>query len=301
VNYTLASLAGGVNQRVQLLFPGVNLASRSFIFSCWLRADDDSVGKGIRLRVARILGTSLFSDKIITLTGTWARYSTDVLTGLSDTVGIYGGLATANAYDPFTFQVAGTQVEEVTGQADQTPSEYVSTNVLSYPYHGAGVDGVKYFSTRKDGTLIPDSQITLLKGPADSLSYTSAPISDTQGTALIDIEAADWASVAGQYLGDGTEAVMKASTANKGVQAFDGTNTASGPSGTPSGRMKFAVTWGNGQMQCFANGQAGAVQSYDGSFNLDSFIVGSGFEGGMRNLRLFKSRLPTAKIQRLTS
>lgn len=47
------------------------------------------------------------------------------------------------------------QVEAVTGQADQTASEYVSVGVLSSPYHGAGVDGCKYFTTNKDGSAIP--------------------------------------------------------------------------------------------------------------------------------------------------
>jgi hypothetical protein len=334
-------------------------------------------------------------------------------------------------------------------------------------YRRASLEDVTAKSYKGPSSYIPTTTAAVTRA-ADALSYTSAPFSNTQGTALIDIEAADWATVAGQYLGDGTEAVMagrgaftnlltysedfsnaiwitaiagtgitatktpnygtapdgtttacrvvldkgvgtttndradliynisfptlthlssvwikttdgttkqvaiqnstgasvvaatgiwsrvstNSATANtfairlrggygtsntadlliwhpqfenlennviklpgpyiptttaaasytpSGLVATDGTSLAAGPSGTPSGRMKFAVTWGNGQMQCFANGQAGAVQSYDGSFNLDSFIVGSGFEGGMRNLRLFKSRLPAAKIQRLTS
>ena len=44
--------------------------------------------------------------------------------------------------------VCRMQLEDVTGQSVQTPSEYVSTNVLnSTPYHGANVDGVKCFKT----------------------------------------------------------------------------------------------------------------------------------------------------------
>lgn len=39
------------------------------------------------------------------------------------------------------------QFEDVTWQSVQTASEYVSTNVLSSPYHGSNVDGVKYFKT----------------------------------------------------------------------------------------------------------------------------------------------------------
>lgn len=41
----------------------------------------------------------------------------------------------------------GAQLELVNGQSVQTPSEYVSTNVLSTPFQGANVDGVQYYDT----------------------------------------------------------------------------------------------------------------------------------------------------------
>lgn len=50
-------------------------------------------------------------------------------------------------------------VNNVSGQSDQTPSEYVSVGVLSSPYHGAGVDGCKWFPTNKDGSAIPSSTL----------------------------------------------------------------------------------------------------------------------------------------------
>jgi hypothetical protein len=49
----------------------------------------------------------------------------------------------------------GVQIEDVTGQADQTASEYVSVGVLSDPWHGAGVDGIEFFNTDRDGAVIP--------------------------------------------------------------------------------------------------------------------------------------------------
>lgn len=56
-----------------------------------------------------------------------------------------------------TGSVTDAQLEDVTGQADQTASEYVSVGTLSAPYHGANVDGIKWFNTHKDGSLISDS------------------------------------------------------------------------------------------------------------------------------------------------
>jgi hypothetical protein len=41
----------------------------------------------------------------------------------------------------------------VSGRANQNPPEYVSVGVLSAPYHGAGVDGVKYFATTNNNTV----------------------------------------------------------------------------------------------------------------------------------------------------
>ena len=52
------------------------------------------------------------------------------------------------------------QLENVTGQSVQTPSEYVSTNVLTAtPYHGANVDGVKYFDTDVNWVAIPKTTL----------------------------------------------------------------------------------------------------------------------------------------------
>lgn len=61
----------------------------------------------------------------------------------------YDGVAGSGLY------IWGAQVEDVTTQATQTASEYVSTNVQPAPYyHGAMVDGVKYFSTNRSGVSL---------------------------------------------------------------------------------------------------------------------------------------------------
>ena len=56
--------------------------------------------------------------------------------------------------------VCEMQMEDVTAQSIQTPAEYVSTNVLSSPFHWAMVDGVKYFDTTISGNqLSPDGYL----------------------------------------------------------------------------------------------------------------------------------------------
>lgn len=58
-----------------------------------------------------------------------------------------------------TGSCAQAQLEDVTGQANQVASEYVSKDAIPAPYHGAGVDGVKYFATTKSGAVIPESSL----------------------------------------------------------------------------------------------------------------------------------------------
>ncbi len=64
-----------------------------------------------------------------------------------------------------TIVIANRQVEDVTGQSNQNPSEYVSVGVLSAPYHGAGVDGVQYFSTL-NGNTVASNVVTEAVGAA---------------------------------------------------------------------------------------------------------------------------------------
>ncbi len=74
--------------------------------------------------------------------------------------------STSVRIDPFTwdgikwFYYWHPQFEDVTGKSVQTAWEYVSTNVLSSPFHGAMVDGVKYFDTDISGNqLSPDGYL----------------------------------------------------------------------------------------------------------------------------------------------
>jgi hypothetical protein len=53
-----------------------------------------------------------------------------------------------------TFFIGYPQLEKVQGQTNKAPSEYVSTGVLSAPYHGTNKDGVKYFTTTNGNTVV---------------------------------------------------------------------------------------------------------------------------------------------------
>lgn len=66
-----------------------------------------------------------------------------------------------------TAYVTDVQVEVTDGQTIKTPSEYVSVGVLSAPFHGANVDGVKYFTTQ-NGNTVSSNVVTEATGAAIS-------------------------------------------------------------------------------------------------------------------------------------
>jgi hypothetical protein len=97
----------------------------------------------------------------VTLTSQWKRFSSGALS-----VAINGrmvGFTIATSGD--AIDIAYPQCELVTGQTNQNPSEYVSVGVLSSPYHGAMVDGVKYFSTL-NGNTVSSNVVTEATGAA---------------------------------------------------------------------------------------------------------------------------------------
>jgi hypothetical protein len=57
------------------------------------------------------------------------------------------------------------QIENVTGQTNQAPAEFVSNGVLTAPFHGNGVNGVKYFNTT-NGNSVAGNVVTEAAGVA---------------------------------------------------------------------------------------------------------------------------------------
>ena len=95
--------------------------------------------------------------KFVSTLGTNAGQGIAIISSMSD------GRLQSSLWDGISgISVCRMQLEDVTGQSIQTPSEYVSTNVLTTaPFHGANVDWVKYFNTTLAGDTISP---TILKG-----------------------------------------------------------------------------------------------------------------------------------------
>ena len=95
----------------------------------------------------------------LTLTTSWQRFANAVSTstGVNFDIGI--NISTSGD----EVDIWHPQLEGVTGQANQNPSEYVSVGVLSAPYHGAGVDGVQYFNYL-NGNTVASNVVTQAQG-----------------------------------------------------------------------------------------------------------------------------------------
>lgn len=104
----------------------------------------------------------------VTLTSTPTWYSLITSSGSVVVQSFSVGLdnrASIGASDTGTgnVNVWNCQIENVTGQSNQNPSEYVSVGVLSSPFHGAMVDGVKYFPYQ-NGNTVASNVVTEAQG-----------------------------------------------------------------------------------------------------------------------------------------
>lgn len=118
--------------------------------------------------VTQITGTATITP----LSGGWFRLSvtsaSPIVTAFTPALylhnppgnAVYTGDGTSGIY------VWGAMLEP-----ESSASAYLSTNVLSNPYHGAGADGVKYFDTDSSGVAIPDA--TMLGAHIDPASKTN--------------------------------------------------------------------------------------------------------------------------------
>lgn len=89
----------------------------------------------------------------VTIDNTWRRYSVAtpsvVWSGSVGTIGSRGTINNGNLDILFWHP----QIENVTGQSNTNPADYVSVGVLAAPYQGANVDGVQYFPTQNGNTV----------------------------------------------------------------------------------------------------------------------------------------------------
>jgi len=96
----------------QTLLADIPLADRSFIASCWIKGEGANIGKTVKFRLVRNVGTAYEVNSTITLTANWQHITLATFTGLADTVGIYLGFASLATNCANSFLVYATQLIE---------------------------------------------------------------------------------------------------------------------------------------------------------------------------------------------
>ncbi|MBI2439308.1 MAG: hypothetical protein HYV45_01755 [Candidatus Moranbacteria bacterium] len=242
-------------------FGSGNLTGK-YVFSVWLRADSDLTA-GISIGRA---SQNPSNSQSVSLTTTWKRFSVSFTNdGVEQT--IYGNLYGQNQ----TFYAWGAQLEEVTGQDNQNPSEYVSCGVkTAVPYHGANVDCVKYFDT-ENGNTVASGVITEATGTKISNTTLKGYLAEGSRENIVlrseEIDNASWSKTDVTVTANDTTAPDGRMTAEKLT-----TSTASNPNAytanaTASAARYTGSVWikaGNtieAAIQLYQNGQGGVNQS----------------------------------------
>ena len=75
-------------------------------------------------------------------------------------------------------EVTSPQLEAICG-SQVIASDYISSGVLSWPYHGAGVDGVKYFTTDRDGGALTSSGVLIEDDATNLFINSDTPVTQT--------------------------------------------------------------------------------------------------------------------------
>ena len=146
---TATGVNAGLYQRFQTQPNPVTLVS-----SVWIRR---RTGTGTVRLLANATGGSVGAT--LTLTSSWQRFSV-AESGGADRYFFIEIATNTDAIDLWH-----PQYEDVTGQGNQNPSEYVSTGVLSAPFHGSGIDSVKCYAT-ENGNTVASNVVTEASGTA---------------------------------------------------------------------------------------------------------------------------------------
>lgn len=134
--------------------------------SVWAKAGTLST---IELRIwdSAAIGTYV-ATQVITLTSSWQRIAVvgTPVAGTTYRLSMAAGDLSSGATG--TVYISNFQLEEIIGDSNTAPSEYVSRDDMprGMYWHGAAVDGVQYFNTAKGNTLAGTGVVTEATGAA---------------------------------------------------------------------------------------------------------------------------------------
>ena len=170
--YTLTGASAGTKE-IYNNPAGTTVVGRSYRSSMFIRR---RTGTGTVFFTSVNGGGEPQADFSSQLTSSWQRFANTAAAATTTS----GYLVLRLGTNGDAVDIWHPQLEDVTGQAITAPSEYVSKGVLSAPYHGAGVDGVKNFATA-NGNTVASNVVTEATG--SSLTLTGRVGIDPYGAA----------------------------------------------------------------------------------------------------------------------
>ena len=206
-----------------------------------------------------------------------------------------------------TIRFCNPQSEVVVGQAIQNPSEYVSKGVLSSPYYGAGVDGVRYFNTANGNTVSSNVVTEATGAPLGTLASAGMSVFGSATNLLTRSEEFDnaaWTKLASTATADTTVApdglttadtIKEDGTSNQHYVS-QSTSVSAGTAYTLRVRIKrgagtrnitIAIAGGSGNAIATFDGATGALlnsaaSTYTGLSTKTASVAGGFFELSVR-------------------
>ena len=178
-----ASAANGIRE---IVVPSRNLTNRKYTMRIEVRNSGANIGKQVAIRLQT--GDNLtFFDVEPTLTADWQKVTTGLFQNVTTTTTLDLLICgRPNGNNATACELRFVQVEDVSGQSNTNPSEYVSFGVEASPaYHGAYADGVKYFDTA-NGNTVAAGIITDAAGAAIAESILQGKYAEIGVTNYID-------------------------------------------------------------------------------------------------------------------
>jgi hypothetical protein len=160
-----------ISQTATILDDASGAGNRTFVLSVdvALVSGTLSAAADVTLRIAGNAITAASREIGLTITGTSQRFELTALTDAAGTTVIPSVECDVSA----VLTITRWQLEEVSGQTDKRPGEYVSVGVLTAPFHGAGVASVQWFDTLPANTVSASGIVTETTGPTISLATAS--------------------------------------------------------------------------------------------------------------------------------
>jgi len=282
-------------QNVTIVDDGGGAGSRTFAFSCSVSLVSGTISgdSGVKLVFE---GNAVGGYSAINIgsqvTSTPQRFVFSRSTDAAGTI-----LQTKlRSDDDVVLEITEWQMEETTGQANQNPSEYVSSGVLSAPYHGANVDAVQYFNTL-NGNTVASNVVTeatgALIGASNEYADAKGPFGYMSGAAATNIclQSEDfsttWTNSNSTDAVNQTTAPDGTTTADTMIVSSDGGSTRHSINQTVSTTLASTYTF-----SCFVKAKeltaitlkmSAASTAYDVPIDLSDGTIGTPFSGDVTN------------------